>query len=272
MQIPKWVRQSFISSSDFLIRYWPQPVPDISLLEQCKIVSHRGEYDNSKVKENTISAFEAVYKAGVWGLELDIRWTKNMVPVVIHDEDCRRVYNESVKISDIDVSELKKRIPEIPTLEEVIDRYGGEMHLMIELKKERYPNPKYQNQVLESLLKAYDACIDYHLISLHPVMFNYIQFTVPDVFLPVSEANYRQFSYLALNRPYGGITGHFMFLSNKYVLRHHRASQKVGTGFIDSKNCLFREINRGIDWIFTNKAIEMQRIIREILNQYVGNR
>lgn len=267
MHIPEWVRNTFIYSSDFLTRYWPQPIPDISLIRQCKIVSHRGAYDNIAIKENTIAAFDPIYDAAVWGIELDIRWTRDLVPVVIHDKDCKRVFDETIQIADLDASKLKKRVPEIPTLEEVVERYGGDMHLMIELKKERYPDPVYQNKILSRILDKYEAGKDYHFISLHPVMFNYIQYTDSDVFLPVSESNYRRLSYLALEHQYGGITGHYMFLSRSYVKKHHQVGQKVGTGFIASENCLYREINQGVDWIFTNRAIELQTIIRERLNR-----
>jgi len=267
MHIPEWVRNTFIYSSDFMTRYWPQPNPEISRLKKCKIVSHRGAYDNIQIMENTIAAFDPILEAGVWGIELDIRWTKDLVPVVIHDEDCKRVFNQTVRIADVKASVLKKRVPQIPTLQEVVERYGGHMHLMIELKKERYPDPEYQNKVLSQILDKCEAGADYHFISLHPVMFNYIQFTDSDIFLPVSEANYHHLSYLALQHQYGGITGHFMFLSRSYVEKHHQAGQKVGTGFIASENCLYREINRGIDWIFTNKAIALQTLIRKTLNQ-----
>ena len=32
------------------------------------------------------------------------------------------------------------------------------------------------------------------------------------------------------------------------------------TGFISSKNCLFRELNRSVDWIFSNDAVKIQKI------------
>jgi len=63
----------------------PQPKPTISDLRNCKIVSHRGEHDNKIVKENTLAAFDRVLHQGIWGIELDIRWTKDLQPVVIHD-------------------------------------------------------------------------------------------------------------------------------------------------------------------------------------------
>ena len=43
--------------------------------------------------------------------------------------------------------------------------------------------------------------------------------------------------------------------------RHRAAGQEVGTGMIASKRCLFREINRGVKWIFSNSAVELQAVL-----------
>jgi glycerophosphoryl diester phosphodiesterase len=42
------------------------------------------------------------------------------------------------------------------------------------------------------------------------------------------------------------------------VEHHHKKDQQVGTGFIESRGCLFRELNRGTDWIFSNNSVALQ--------------
>jgi hypothetical protein len=44
----------------------------------------------------------------------------------------------------------------------------------------------------------------------------------------------------------------------------HAAGQKVGTGYAGSHRVLLREIRRGVDWVFSNHAGRMQRILKEI--------
>jgi len=63
----------------------PQPVPNQIALRNCKIISHRGEHDNISAIENTLPAFDNARANGVWGIEFDIRWTADLVPVIIHD-------------------------------------------------------------------------------------------------------------------------------------------------------------------------------------------
>jgi glycerophosphoryl diester phosphodiesterase len=38
----------------------------------------------------------------------------------------------------------------------------------------------------------------------------------------------------------------------------------VGTGYVRTPNCLFRELNRGVDWIFSNHAAEVQALLRRL--------
>ena len=47
---------------------------------------------------------------------------------------------------------------------------------------------------------------------------------------------------------------------NRTILRkHHRNGRKIGTGYVRSRNCLFRELNRGVDWIFMDALAKVSR-------------
>jgi glycerophosphoryl diester phosphodiesterase len=238
----------------------PQPVPELKRLRSCKIISHRGERDNQHVFENTIAAFNRVADAGAWGLEFDVRWTKDLQPVISHDQDARRLYGSPLVINRTTLATLKAELPLIPTLEEVIARYGGKLHLMIELKQEDIPDPARQAQTLKDMLAPLRPGDDFHILSLHPRMFELTDFVAPSAFLAVSMMNTKRLSELTLRRDYAGIAGHYVFLKDALLARHQQRGQKVGTGFIYSKNCLFRELNRGVDWIFTNHAAKIQSI------------
>src|SRR5210317_342559 len=120
MPLPEKYLQNAVDSFYSIL---PRPRPGISALADCKIVSHRGEHDNIDIMENTLAAFDQVYRAGIWGIELDIRWSKDLHPVVIHDGDAQRVFNSALKISDYSLAEIQSRIPQIPSLNEVVERY-----------------------------------------------------------------------------------------------------------------------------------------------------
>jgi len=245
---------------DFFFAKWPQPFPGKVRLRRCKIVSHRGEHDNREVIENTMAAFDRVKAAGVWGVEFDIRWTRDLHPVVFHDPDTQRIFGANRRIGEMTLAELSASFPLIPTLADVIERFGKSLHLMVEVKSEPYPDPAYQNRVLGRLFSGLSPSKDYHVISLAPEMLRRIDFVPASTLLPISGLNAGQLSRLSLRENYRGLTGHYLFVTDRLLRRHRRRNQQTGTGFIASENCLFREINRGVTWIFSNDAAVLQRI------------
>ena len=244
---------------------WPQPAPSREALQSTRLVSHRGEHDNRQVLENTLPAFRAARDAGVWGIECDIRWTADLVPVVVHDPDASRVFDDEAVISKLSFAALRERLPLIPGLAELVDEFGGNTHLMIEIKAEDYPDPARQAAILAEHLKALTPGEDYHFLALDPALFQHVSFAPPACCLPVAEFNVSAWSDAAIDRGYGGLTGHYLLLTNAIRDRHQSAGQRIGTGHIGSRNALFRELNRGVEWIFSNDAVAMQRVVQQCL-------
>lgn len=265
MRIPFWMGNSLIKFADRIFKHITRPRPDLQQLRRCKIVSHRGEHDNQHVFENTIAAFDRVQAHGAWGIELDVRWTRDLLPVVFHDKNTQRLFQNGTEICRVTFAELNAAFPLIPKLEDVIERYGVTMHLMVEIKEEFYPDSLYQNRVLKEIFKQLQPVKDYHLISLAPQVFDLIDFVPAPAFLPVAELNVKHMSKMAVEKKYGGLLGHYALLNHKILKKHHSLGQKVGTGFIESKNCLFRELNRHVEWLFTNNTVELQAILNSCL-------
>ncbi len=254
MKLSAWIENTLLKGTDAFFKRWPQPQPDEGRLQQCRLISHRGEHDNRGVLENTVSAFQAAASTGVWGIEFDLRWTSDLRPVVFHDRDARRLFGSTSRIRELGFSDLQVSFPLIPCLEEVVERFGRQVHLMIEIKEEPYPAPDRQNRVLAEILQHLRPGRDYHLISLSPHMFDRIDAAPPDVFLPIAELQVTRFSDLAIRKGYGGLLGHYLLINRRIADRHRACGQQIGTGFADSRNCLLREVRRGVDWIFSNRA------------------
>jgi glycerophosphoryl diester phosphodiesterase len=92
-------------------------------------------------------------------------------------------------------------------------------------------------------------------------MLELITFVPASTLIPIAILNMTQLSKLALEKDYGGVAGHYLLLDNKKLKQHRKKGQQVGTGYPGSKNCLFREINRGVEWIYSNNATELQKIV-----------
>ena len=242
----------------------PRRRPSRAELDRCKIVSHRGEHDNRSVRENTMRSFEIAQVAGVWGIEADIQWTADLVPVIHHDPGTKRVFGKSISIRHTKFEELRKAVPEIPTLSELVKKFGVATHLMLELKAEPFPLLERQKNILREHLADLRAVDDYHILALDPELFETFDIQPRSCCLSVAGTNFGPLSQTTLRSGYGGLTGHFLLLNDRLKREHQRSGQLIGTGFVRSRNCLLREINRSVEWIFTNDAVKLQKIINTL--------
>ena len=256
-----------MATVDAVMAVIPRPVPVASALRNCKIISHRGEFDNRSVMENTLPAFLNARAAGVWGIECDIRFTRDLVPVICHDADAARVFGSDIVLASTDFAALRTALPGIPTLEELIVEFGGNTHLMLEVKEFSPERLQEQREALAQSLATLQPVQDFHILSLDVERFTLVDFLPPKVFLPVAETNVSSMSEISLARGYRGLSGHYLLLTEKLRQRHTNAGQIIGTGFPRSRNCLFRELNRGIEWIFSNDATHLQEILNQALGQ-----
>lgn len=102
------------------------------------VVGHRG---SNSAPENTLEAIDGAINADAEYAEIDILLSKDGVPMVIHDDNLKRLTGQNVNIYDLTASELQKltvkqnnKTGRISTLDEVIDHCRGKIDLLIELK------------------------------------------------------------------------------------------------------------------------------------------
>ena len=252
---------------DFAFMLLPRPRPSRQALMQCRLVSHRGEHDNRRVRENTLAAFRAVADAGIWGIEFDLRWTRDLEPVVIHDSTTGRVFGDDLRVAEVDLAELQRTIPDIPTLEQVVAEFGGSTHLMIELKPDRLDRDDLKAKRLAAIFDGLEAGRDYHFLALEANLFAPAAFAGPAACLLVAELGIGAYSNEVVARDYGGLCGQYLLLNRRLIDRHHARGQRLGTGFASSRFCFYRELNRGVDWIFTNNALKLGAIRERLLGR-----
>jgi glycerophosphoryl diester phosphodiesterase len=267
MELPGAIEKLLLRCIDFIYMLLPRHLPEPEALRSCKIISHRGEHDNTSVYENTMAAFDRAMARGTWGIEFDVRWTRDLQPVVAHDPDLRRVFGMETIIAEVEFDELRSHCPGVPLLSEVAAKYGKKMHLMVEIKEEIYPDPDRQNTIFKDCFAALEPGADYHLMSLTPKMFDLITFVPPSTLIPIAMLDMSRFSELALDKEYGGVAGHYLLLTDAILKKHRQKGQRAGTGYPASKNCLFREVNRGVEWIFSNNAGELREIVSRLLKK-----
>jgi glycerophosphoryl diester phosphodiesterase len=259
------VNQALQKLVDLMYMTLPRPRPTLEALRECKLVSHRGEHDNRRIRENTMAAFARVQAAGVWGIEFDVRWTRDLEPVVLHDPDTRRVFGPDIAVAEVELHQLRQRLPEVPTLAEVIERFGGEMHLMVEIKADDLGAEARKRARIEELFAGLSPVDDYHFLALAPELFALVEFAGSEACVPVAELNVADISRAAREQSFAGISGQYLLMSDRLIRQHRQLQQKVGTGFTASRFCFYRELNRGVDWIFTNHALKLAAIRQSLM-------
>jgi glycerophosphoryl diester phosphodiesterase len=241
----------------------PRPKPTIESVQNARIIAHRGAHNNAQgIIENTLQAFEAAKKAGCWGIEFDVRATADGVLVVNHDLSLQRLWGHNVLISELSFTQLRALEPGIPTLAEVLAQYANSLRLFIELK-----TPFVHGEVLKQELQGLHPQEHYYLLSLdHRIFQNLNLFPKQSLLLVAGHNNVRQFCELSLEDNYGGVLGNYVLMRNKFIKKLQNAKQKSGVGFVDSAYSLYRELNRGIEFIFTNQADSVTLTIQQLLH------
>lgn len=239
----------------------PRPRPHFTTVKQVHLIAHRGAHKNAQgIFENTDDAFRLAKDLGYWGIELDVHATADNQLVVNHDPTLKRLWGQDLAIAQLNFNQLRELAPKVPSLQEVVANYGGKMHLFIEIK---YPIKDQRDLI--AILNDLKPCQDYHLLSLHAVDLSVLtQFPKEALLLVPMHNNVKQFCALSLKENYGGVLGHYLFLRNSQIRQLKRAKQMTGVGFVDSKYSMYRELNRGINWLFTNKAEEVSQHLQDL--------
>ena len=116
------------------------------------VQAHRGgraEYD-----DNALGGFKMCLSRGIKGFELDVRYTKDCVLVVMHDESLDRTTNGKGRVEDTTFSDLcklrlKKSSEQVPSLSEVLMAMGSREDIFVEIEMKAGPSEFYTPYVLE---------------------------------------------------------------------------------------------------------------------------
>lgn len=151
--------------------------------------AHRGLHDESKA-ENSMSAFRAAKENG-YGIELDVRLSKDGELVVFHDETLTRVTGNEGWVKDFTSEELAKMKLSgtdegIPTFREVLELIDGSVPLLIELKELTSESGLAEKFV--EVIKDYKG--DYIVESFNPMTVRRMKKLRPDILRGILSTTY----------------------------------------------------------------------------------
>lgn len=246
---------------DKIFSWVPRQKPDTKTVAETKVAAHRGAHDNFQgIIENSLESFDRAVDLGCWGIEFDVQCCRDNVLIVHHDLDFKRLFQRDERVDQIKWSQFEKKLPQVPTLAQVINKYGKKQMLFIELK-----DSFNQYEQLSSLLSHLNPTEDYYIISLDESRLQPLK-SIPreaQLLIPVHN-NVTQLCKLALEKSYGGVLGHYLFLTNRHIQSLISADKAYGVGFVESKASLYREMSRQIPWLFSNNVAAIIKWLEEL--------
>ena len=142
--------------------------------------AHRGLHDDTKA-ENSLSAFAAAVECG-YGIELDVRLSKDGELVVFHDDTLDRMTEVKGRVDSFTAEELSKiRLGGtedcVPTFRQVLEIVDGKVPLLVEMKEDlgKYGVAKKTAE----MLKEYRG--EYIVESFNPLSLAHFGTLMPEV-------------------------------------------------------------------------------------------
>jgi glycerophosphoryl diester phosphodiesterase len=118
----------------------PAPDPAQAGWLGAHIYAHRGVHGGG-VEENSRGAFALAIERG-WGIECDVRLSKEERAIVFHDATLKRLTGQSGRLDELGVAEITRlRLTvggeTVPTLRDVLDQVAGQVPLLLEIKTDK---------------------------------------------------------------------------------------------------------------------------------------
>ncbi len=237
------------------------------------IFAHRGSSD--AFPENTMKAFIEAEKEQADGIELDVQLTRDLEPVVIHDERVDRTTNGTGYVKDFTYKELRKldaayrnktivtKEP-IPSLREVFEWLSGN-HLLcnVELKTGKIPY-KGIEEIVVSLIREYqleDRIIvssfnHYSIIHLYRLAPN---IEIAPLFM---EGLYMPWIYAKSIRA-KGFHPHYRFATNEIIKASMENGIAVRPYTVNNEKELHRLFQIGCSAVITDEPAKAFRIRKQ---------
>lgn len=165
---------------------------------KCQHYAHRGLHNKTRA-ENSMSAFRAAVDSG-FGIELDVRLSKDGKLVVFHDDTLDRVCGREGKVIDFTAEELATfklcgTEDGIPLFTDVLSLVDGRVPLLVEIKED--PGVNAVSLATCEILKEYKG--DFIVESFNPLSLRTVRSQMPKVMRGI--LSHRYYSYEQYRKP-----------------------------------------------------------------------
>ncbi|MDK6029486.1 glycerophosphodiester phosphodiesterase [Ignisphaera sp. 4213-co] len=227
------------------------------------IIAHRGA--SAYAPENTLKSFRKALEMHADAIEFDIRRTFDNIPVVVHDEDLKRVANINKKVSELTLEELKRikvfGEENIPTFEEVLQEFGNKILMFIEIKDEGL------EEAVVSLISKYNIKDNCLVISFNYNILRKIKSLDSKLEIGLLTYSHSMPIDIALKSKAFAILPRFNTITPRIVKEIHSKNLKVYTWTINDVSTALKVIGFGVDGIATDDPHIKNSISKQVTLQ-----
>ena len=241
------------------------------------VLGHRGA--SSEAPENTLAAFDLALRQGADGIEFDVRFSADGIPVVIHDARLERTTSGRGRVDALGARELRRldagawfneRYParakagfrslKVPLLAETL-AWAKERSCVayLEIKRERDSNGGFEEKVLEAIREARvpDRVV---VISFQPEILERLRKLDDGIALgldctrPLLAIRRAQLAGAGVVLPLGAL------VTRRFVERAHARGLQVAPWGVETPRAWRRLLEIGIDALITNRPAALRKL------------
>jgi len=209
-------------------------------------VGHRGVGEG--LNENTICAVKKAIDVGMDMVELDVRLTKDRVPVIIHDD----VIEGDLKVSELTWGEIRKlQLPEcsrIPSLAEMLDFVKGRIGLVLDIKE-----GKCEEEIVGAL-KRYVEDVLIIVASFDATLLMGIKAMLPQIKVALMSVGVEKEVIQEIASVFDALFVYLPFVGRDIVEEVHRVGCMVFAWVADTVDDLMYAVKVGVDGVVINNT------------------
>ncbi|MGP3928298.1 MULTISPECIES: glycerophosphodiester phosphodiesterase [unclassified Streptomyces] len=219
-------------------------------------VAHRG--DPYRVRENTLPSLRSALRQGADAVEIDVRLTRDGVPVLLHDATLERLWGVERPLAGVTARELRELTGGgVPTLREGLAAVceGSAARPLIDV-----PDPAAVPAAVAELRGSGFADRAYYCGGAKAMLAVRAQDPDAEIALTWTTLAPPRPALLAAVRP-RWLNYRFGLLSEDLVARIHADGLLVSAWTPDTRRSMSRLLRRGVDSITTNRIDCLRRVL-----------
>ncbi|MEV6616210.1 glycerophosphodiester phosphodiesterase [Streptomyces sp. NPDC051051] len=220
-------------------------------------VAHRG--DPYRVRENTLDSLRSALDRGADAVEIDVRLTRDGVPVLLHDETLKRLWERDRPLLSLSAAEVRGLTEGgVPTLAEALAA-TGDSRVMIDLPGTR--EVRTARRVVDAVREAGAAERVYYCAGATAMLAVRAADPSAEIALTCTSLAPPRPALLAAVEP-RWLNYRFSLVDRDLVARIHRDGRLLSVWTPDTRRSMRRLIDLGVDSITTNR-IDVLRALRD---------